>query len=51
MRRISSAFLGDSIHRPRIAPQARQENPAFIYSRVIFCPQPQFAIDRPLFGE
>jgi hypothetical protein len=46
MRSISSPFLGDSIHRPRIARQARQEIPPFIYSRVIFSPQPQFGIDR-----
>jgi hypothetical protein len=45
MRWISSAFLGDSIHRPRIARQDRQESPAFIDSRVIFSPHPQFAID------
>jgi hypothetical protein len=45
MRWLSSAFLGDSIHRPKITGQARQENPAFIYSRVIISPQPQFAID------
>jgi hypothetical protein len=45
MKWTSSAFLVDSIHRPRIARQTRQENPVFLYSRVIFSPQPQFGID------